>query len=387
MRRATRGTDRAGLSEARLRRGPVARADHGIARDRSRPAPTALGHRRGRATRTTVSPEPLRRKTCCAPRSPPARPVSWWTPGGRMGARCSTISRSSGLAALSLRARAAGLLFAVAGSLDPDAISRLGGIADVLGVRGAACRGGRAGAVDAGRVAELRRCVDQGRRSTRWGEHPFALGLRLATLAERDGGPSPMPPELLQPLADPPLRLEVRRHKYCPTWGAFTSEPHESVAPPRAAEEQIRPPPPAALRRAPPFSRRLWSRPCRTAKSPGTSSPRARPVSTRPARRSAPRSSSGSSWRTSPSRTSWPVPAFPAALRRPPRRMRRSWTPPPRGSSPRSSSSGRDGRRVPLVGTLTDLPGPDPSRQCRPGRGTATAGGALLETGARAART
>jgi (5-formylfuran-3-yl)methyl phosphate synthase len=63
------------------------------------------------------------------------------------------------VAALSRRARAARLLFAVAGSLDADAIAHLGGIADVLGVRGAACRGGRSGAVDAGRVAELRRRV------------------------------------------------------------------------------------------------------------------------------------------------------------------------------------------------------------------------------------
>jgi (5-formylfuran-3-yl)methyl phosphate synthase len=61
------------------------------------------------------------------------------------------------ISALSLSARAAGLLFAVAGSLDPDAISRLAPIADVLGVRGAACRGGRTGMVNAERVAELRR--------------------------------------------------------------------------------------------------------------------------------------------------------------------------------------------------------------------------------------
>jgi uncharacterized protein (UPF0264 family) len=66
------------------------------------------------------------------------------------------------LTALSLSARAAGLLFAVAGSLDPDAISCLAGIADVLGVRGAACRGGRSGTVDEKRVARLRRYLDQG---------------------------------------------------------------------------------------------------------------------------------------------------------------------------------------------------------------------------------
>lgn len=61
------------------------------------------------------------------------------------------------LSALSVSARAASLLFAVAGSLDPDAISRVAPIADVLGVRGAACHGGRTGMVNAERVAELRR--------------------------------------------------------------------------------------------------------------------------------------------------------------------------------------------------------------------------------------
>ena len=67
------------------------------------------------------------------------------------------------VASLSANARAAGLLVALAGSLDGDAIERLAGLADVVGVRGAACRGGRSGAVDAARVAELRRRV--GRRS------------------------------------------------------------------------------------------------------------------------------------------------------------------------------------------------------------------------------
>jgi (5-formylfuran-3-yl)methyl phosphate synthase len=61
------------------------------------------------------------------------------------------------VSALSVSARAAGLLFAVAGSLDSDAISRLAPMADILGVRGAACRGGRTGTVTAELVAELRR--------------------------------------------------------------------------------------------------------------------------------------------------------------------------------------------------------------------------------------
>ena len=74
------------------------------------------------------------------------------------------------LAALSERAREAGLLFAVAGSLDTAAIARVAGLADVIGVRGAACRGGRGGIVDQGRVRELRRCLDEwgaGRTQTR----------------------------------------------------------------------------------------------------------------------------------------------------------------------------------------------------------------------------
>lgn len=66
------------------------------------------------------------------------------------------------LTTLSLDARAAGLLFAVAGSLDARAVSRLSAIADVIGVRGAACRGGRTGAVDARRVARLRRSIGTG---------------------------------------------------------------------------------------------------------------------------------------------------------------------------------------------------------------------------------
>src|SRR5262245_5797420 len=86
--------------------------------------------------------------------------VDTWLKDGRALLEHLSIDR---LTALSLMARAAGLLFAVAGSLNPDAISRLAGIADVLGVRGAACRGGRAGAVDEECVAHLRRRIDQTR--------------------------------------------------------------------------------------------------------------------------------------------------------------------------------------------------------------------------------
>ena len=60
------------------------------------------------------------------------------------------------LRALSADVRSAGLLLAIAGSLDPTALDRVAGLADVVGVRGAACRGGREGVVDAGLVRRLR---------------------------------------------------------------------------------------------------------------------------------------------------------------------------------------------------------------------------------------
>jgi uncharacterized protein (UPF0264 family) len=63
------------------------------------------------------------------------------------------------LAALSDAARGAGLVFALAGSLDRAGIERLAGLADVIGVRGAACRGGRGGTIDPARVRELRACL------------------------------------------------------------------------------------------------------------------------------------------------------------------------------------------------------------------------------------
>jgi (5-formylfuran-3-yl)methyl phosphate synthase len=52
-------------------------------------------------------------------------------------------------------ARSAGMLVAIAGSLDPDSLGRLDPIADVIGVRGAACRGGREGSVEADLVRRL----------------------------------------------------------------------------------------------------------------------------------------------------------------------------------------------------------------------------------------
>lgn len=58
------------------------------------------------------------------------------------------------------RVRASGLLAAVAGRLSVQDVSRVAALgADVLGVRGAACLGGRRGQVDAGRVAALRDAI------------------------------------------------------------------------------------------------------------------------------------------------------------------------------------------------------------------------------------
>ena len=58
--------------------------------------------------------------------------------------------------ALAARGREAGLLMGIAGSLDLGTIERAAGLADVVGVRGAACVGGRGGRVEAALVRRLR---------------------------------------------------------------------------------------------------------------------------------------------------------------------------------------------------------------------------------------
>ena len=61
------------------------------------------------------------------------------------------------------QARAAGLLVALAGSLSIEGVRAVAGLpADIVGVRGAACIGGRAGAVSEGLVAELKAALAQG---------------------------------------------------------------------------------------------------------------------------------------------------------------------------------------------------------------------------------
>jgi hypothetical protein len=114
--------------------------------------------------------------------------VDTWSKAGR---GLSSYIDAHRLRALADAARSAGMLVAIAGSLDADALDRLDRIADVVGVRGAACRGGREGSVDAdlvrGLAERLRarstqsRLRDQLLRSTHRDERA-----RSALLAERE---------------------------------------------------------------------------------------------------------------------------------------------------------------------------------------------------------
>lgn len=70
--------------------------------------------------------------------------------------------------AWSRSAREAGLLVAVAGSLGASEVARAMAFGcDVIGVRGAACVGGRAGRIDAGLVRRLREVIDSTVRTPR----------------------------------------------------------------------------------------------------------------------------------------------------------------------------------------------------------------------------
>jgi (5-formylfuran-3-yl)methyl phosphate synthase len=62
-------------------------------------------------------------------------------------------------------ARAAGLVVAIAGSLDLEELDLVAGLADVVGVRGAACRGGRTGTLDATLVRRLRARLEARKRA------------------------------------------------------------------------------------------------------------------------------------------------------------------------------------------------------------------------------
>ena len=86
--------------------------------------------------------------------------VDTWGKDGRGLLEHLSLNR---LAAVAERAASAGLFLALAGSLDRSAIRRVAPIADIIGVRGAACRGGRQGMVDAALVADLRRALEDRR--------------------------------------------------------------------------------------------------------------------------------------------------------------------------------------------------------------------------------
>ncbi|MGH7579315.1 MAG: (5-formylfuran-3-yl)methyl phosphate synthase [Gemmatimonadales bacterium] len=64
--------------------------------------------------------------------------------------------------ALATEGRAAGLLVALAGSLDLVALDRIAGLADVVGIRGGACLGGRTGRLDAGLIRRFRDRMESG---------------------------------------------------------------------------------------------------------------------------------------------------------------------------------------------------------------------------------
>ncbi len=71
-----------------------------------------------------------------------------------------------GLAAFLDEARSLGLETALAGALRPEELSRIAGLgAGILGVRGSACDGGRAGRVSATRVRALRAALGLGSRA------------------------------------------------------------------------------------------------------------------------------------------------------------------------------------------------------------------------------
>jgi uncharacterized protein (UPF0264 family) len=81
----------------------------------------------------------------------------------KTGGTLLTEMSAADLGAFVDRCRAVGLLCALAGSLQPADVPRLGGLApDILGFRGAACRGGRRdGTIDRDAVRRLKELVAQ----------------------------------------------------------------------------------------------------------------------------------------------------------------------------------------------------------------------------------
>jgi uncharacterized protein (UPF0264 family) len=98
------------------------------------------------------SPEPeavLSAAVACGAR---AFLLDTWLKDGRRLLSWTAIDRLRSLAGA---ARSAGMLFGMAGSLDLHSTELVDPFADVIGVRGAACRGGREGSVDSDLVRAL----------------------------------------------------------------------------------------------------------------------------------------------------------------------------------------------------------------------------------------
>ena len=102
---------------------------------------------------------------------PPGEIVRLAAQAGAEGVLLDTLAKDGGdlfalMAAREVKtwvesARAAGLIAAVAGSLRPESLGLLREIGpSVLGVRGAACTGGRVGMIDVEKVRTLRRALD-----------------------------------------------------------------------------------------------------------------------------------------------------------------------------------------------------------------------------------
>jgi uncharacterized protein (UPF0264 family) len=80
---------------------------------------------------------------------------------GKEGGDLFTFMTAGEVAAWVGSARSAGLIAAVAGSLRPERLGSLGEIRPgIVGVRGAACVGGRGGTIDVEKVRALRRALD-----------------------------------------------------------------------------------------------------------------------------------------------------------------------------------------------------------------------------------
>src|SRR4029434_11042963 len=86
----------------------------------------------------------------------------------KQGAGLRELVRSNWLGAWAADARAAGLWIALAGKLTEDDVALARDVgADIIGVRGAACEGGRMGVVSADRVRRFRNRIDDGARTER----------------------------------------------------------------------------------------------------------------------------------------------------------------------------------------------------------------------------